>query len=282
MKFAHFSVKEFLTGNRASTNPYYISDQNANKLIAERCLLYLLSNLNNNDIPIMELIRTFPFLQYSARYWYKHIETLSMFGIHEELNNTILRLFHRDMNTIFVNWLKVWNPDYKMNKIRGRSLRPRRLYYSALLGFVNVTEALLLERGTNVNAQGGHYGNALQAASFQGNFKVMELLLERDADVNAQGGVYGNALQTASLQENLKVVELLLERGVDVNVQCGHYGNALQAASITGNLKVTKLLLERGADVNAQGGVYGNALQAASVRGHHGVLALLRERRVRS
>ena len=47
---------------------------------------------------------------------------------------------------------------------------------------------LLLSKGADVNAQGGEYGNALQAASDGGHEKVVELLLSKGADVNAQGG----------------------------------------------------------------------------------------------
>jgi ankyrin repeat protein len=57
---------------------------------------------------------------------------------------------------------------------------------------------LLLEKGADVNAQGGYYGNALQAAANGGHESVVTLLLENGADVNAQGGYYGNALQAAS------------------------------------------------------------------------------------
>ncbi|CUS06942.1 unnamed protein product, partial [Tuber aestivum] len=40
----------------------------------------------------------------------------------------------------------------------------------------------------NVNAEGGVYGNALQAAAAKGDESVVRILLERGADVNAQGG----------------------------------------------------------------------------------------------
>jgi hypothetical protein len=39
-------------------------------------------------------------------------------------------------------------------------------YYAALLGFSTVTR-LLLDAGADVNAQYRHYGNALQAASWE-------------------------------------------------------------------------------------------------------------------
>jgi ankyrin repeat protein len=53
---------------------------------------------------------------------------------------------------------------------------------------------LLLEKRADVNAQGGEYGNALQAASYQGDKAVVRLLLDKGADVNTQGRRRGNAL----------------------------------------------------------------------------------------
>ncbi|KAI1158141.1 hypothetical protein F5B18DRAFT_665413 [Nemania serpens] len=123
---------------------------------------------------------------------------------------------------------------------------------------------LLLEKGADVNANSGHFGNALQVASYRVNFELIKLLLRKGADVNKQGGVYGNALQTASLIGSFETTKLLLEKGADVNKEDGVYGSALQGASLRGSFQTTKLLLEKGADVNKQGGFYGNALQAAS------------------
>ena len=141
------------------------------------------------------------------------------------------------------------------------------LHIAAKNGYVEGHEAvvqLLLEKGADINEQGGQYDNALQEASLRGHEAVVQLLLEKGADVNEQGGEYGNALQAASWGGHEAVVQLLLEKGADVNAQGGEYGNALQAASWGGHEAVVQLLLEKGADVNAQGGEYGNALQAAS------------------
>jgi ankyrin repeat protein len=56
----------------------------------------------------------------------------------------------------------------------------------------------LLDKGADVDAQGGDYGNALQAALDGGHKAVVRLLLEKGVDVNADGGDYGNALEVAS------------------------------------------------------------------------------------
>jgi len=76
---------------------------------------------------------------------------------------------------------------------------------------------LLLDKGADTNAQGGDYGNALEAASNIGNVAIVQLLLSKGANVNAQGGLYGNALQAASDRGYEAIVTLLLDKGADVN-----------------------------------------------------------------
>ena len=148
------------------------------------------------------------------------------------------------------------------------------LYISALNGWKGIVR-VLLDAGAEVNAQGGQYGNALQAASYQGSRETVQLLLNAGADVNAQGGEPGNALQAASLYGSQETVQLLLDAGAEVNAQGGEYGNALQAASYRRSQETVQLLLDAGAEVNAQGGEYGNALQAASCRGPQETVQLL-------
>ena len=103
----------------------------------------------------------------------------------EVLEDTLVYML---FNATFENWLRVYNPDhyYFLN-----TNFPSRLYYSSMLGLLKITKWLLNE-GLDVNAQGGYYGNALQAASLSGHEAVVRLLLGKDADVNAQGGNYGN------------------------------------------------------------------------------------------
>ncbi|KAK2732851.1 hypothetical protein FQN57_002463 [Myotisia sp. PD_48] len=115
---------------------------------------------------------------------------------------------------------------------------------------------ILLDSGANVNAQGGEYGNALQAASWEGH----------------EGG--GHALYAASFEGHEEVVQMLLDSGANVKLQ---YGNALYAASSEGHEKVVQILLDSGANVNAQYGKHGNALQAASSQGHDKLVQILLE-----
>lgn len=139
---------------------------------------------------------------------------------------------------------------------------------------------LLLDKGADVNAEGGEYGTALQVAAYGGNFECMHLLLDKGADVNAEGGEYGSALQAASYACHLEVVKELLSNGANVNARVGKYGTALQAALAPAlkddeHLRVQKnqyatfdvleLLLDNGADIRAyvEDSEFGDALTAA-------------------
>ena len=134
---------------------------------------------------------------------------------------------------------------------------------------------LLLDKGADVNAEGGEYGTALQAAAYKGNVECIRLLLDKGADVNAEGGKYGTALQAAAYMSNVECIRLLLDKGADVNAQGGEYGTALQAAAYWGNVECIQLLLDKDANVNAEGGKYGTALQAAAYRGNVECIRLL-------
>ena len=150
---------------------------------------------------------------------------------------------------------------------------------------------LLIDKGADVNTQGGKYGNALQAAVCRAKTEIIQLLLDKGADVSGKGGEYGNALHTAVIKlieactrsrqrghsstganRYRAVIQLLIHNGVGVNAQDG---SALQAAVHSGNVEVIQLLLDEGVDVNAQGGEYGNALRAAVYTANVEVIQLL-------
>ncbi|CUS10748.1 unnamed protein product, partial [Tuber aestivum] len=243
LRLAHFSVKEYLISDRTGQGPgayYHISEDKANLLMAHACLSRILRHSAQATISGNNVENT-SFLYHSARYWFVYTRSI------EDTAPTPLLDVSVKVLELGKEWLDIYDPDrpYRLSTHRAR-VYPPAIYYSSLLNLVTACKLLLLlERGAEVNARGGRFGNALQAATYQGNQSVMQLLLERGAEVNAQGGKYGNALQAAAYHGNESVVRLLLERGAEVNAQGGAYGNALQAAAYHGNQSVVQLLLER-------------------------------------
>ncbi|RYP63304.1 hypothetical protein DL771_009336 [Monosporascus sp. 5C6A] len=248
--------------------------------IATTCLTYLSfsafrSGSCSTDREFEERLRRSEFLDYAAKHWGQHmlavqekvcelacVHLTARFGLPSLSEQLLARLGGEIM--IAVNAKDSWNQT--------------PLFLAVEHGHYKMAK-LLLDKGTDVNAQGTDYGNPLQAASYRGDEQVIKLLLDKGANVNAQGGLYGSALQAASYGGHEQIVKLLLDKGADINVQ-GSYGNALQVASLGGHKQITKLLLDKGADINAQGKEHSNALYAALLQGDEQTAKLLLDKGV--
>ena len=260
IQLAHFSVKEYLLSDRCA---FWSEFQTlaCQQQITEGCLRYLLY-LRRHAPLTREIVGQYPLARYAGKYWWQHAQEIDgMLGcVVLDLTSGLLV----DEDGALLSWVQLYDADRPWRDLNESLLGSevaQPLYYAASVGVSEVVKQILVDARAEVNAQGGQYGNALQAASWHGHEKVVQMLLSAGADVNAQGGEYGNALQTASWHSDEKVVQMLLSAGADVNAQGGKYGNALQAALRHGHEKVVQMLLSAGADVNAQGGEYGNALQ---------------------
>ncbi|CEO59716.1 hypothetical protein PMG11_04381 [Penicillium brasilianum] len=287
IRLSHFSVLQYLRSNRierafspkgSECSMIFqngLNESNARREITRVCLAYL-SHLHMQASK--KNIRwhskmNFPFSNYAAQYWMDHARIA-------EANEDILQIvvaFFMGRHKGYSTWVELFDPHWDFGDLAKRRRGSTPLYYASL-GGLQYTVRQLLQKGANINAEGGRYGYVLQAASSRGHVEVVELLLEKDADVNAQGGAYGNALQAASHKGYTEVVQLLLAKGAKVNADSGRFGNALYTASYRGHIEIVQLLLEKGADVNAQGGEHGNALQAAVSFGHLEVMQLLLEK----
>ncbi|KAA8627042.1 multiple ankyrin repeats single kh domain protein [Pyrenophora tritici-repentis] len=274
ISLAHYSVQEYLVSDRirqGQAKRYNMQEVECHNAIAKGSLKYL----TQLQKPLSkEVLERSALARYSSEFWSSHLRKT---GDEIEQVSRLAMSLMAMKEPAYLTWIQLYDPDHPRDEPDvGKSLYsvPMPLYYAANLGLGTITR-LLLEQGADVNAQGGVYGNALQAASAGGHEQVVKMLLDKGADVNAQGGEYGNALQAASAGGHEQVVKMLLDKGANVNAQGGEYGNALQAASAKGQEQVVKTLLDNGADVNAQGGFYGNALQAASARGYEQVVKML-------
>ena len=221
VRIAHFSVQEYLESERIRHQKaaiFSLNSATAHADIAQICLVYLLEHgLSSSDLD-QSLVEAFPLAQFAAMYWYRHYRDT---GDHAPgIDSLIVKLFQNQHS--FATWVRLhdmeqpWRDRIDFSRPLGTIATP--VYYASLLGL----DQTLLDlndigeaEGVNmdVNAQGGRYGNALQAASSGGHDQVMQMLLEKGADVNAQGGHYGNALFAASDGGHDQMVQMLLEKG---------------------------------------------------------------------
>jgi ankyrin repeat protein len=225
-----------------------------------------------------------PLARYAAQNWPDHYHEATTTTYVEAQAHTLFK----NSGGCFDIWVRLWNVDNDRGELRGTHI-PTPIYYASLLGLMSTVQELLDKdtassacKGSSVlqsgilNAQGGKYGTALQAASAMGHAKVAQLILRYGADANQQGGRYGTALQAAVALGYIDIVRLVVANpNINVNIQRGAYGTALHAASLKGHTEMVQIFLERGADVNRQEGHYGTPLQVAAVRGHEDIVKLL-------
>ena len=277
IKLAHFSVKEYLISVDIRNGPagiYAISRELADTSIAESCLVLLLhfdkpdsltsqpeeegalfsqsgeedSFLGGSDSDKslhLRFEREFPLAQYAAQNWVEHAHNAS--GDNDTVGGLVSELFlNRDA---LENWIRLRGPGTYMgppNLAKPSNDIGPSIYYASEAGFIEPLKKLI-ETGADANVPGGRFGNALQAACFQGHQQIVQILLDTGADVNAQGGIFGSALRAASFKGYQKIVQILLDAGADVNARVGRYGSALQAALSQKNQVIARILRDHGA-----------------------------------
>ena len=299
IRLAHFSVKEYLLSERCILRSNFQIPA-CHREIAEGCLHYLLYMVKQAPLTD-EIVTRHPLARYAAEYWWQHAHDVDVVDGQKVFDLSSRLLIDDDLTLL--SWIQLYNPDQpwqKSNMSLPSTNVAQPLYYAAFVGLPKVVKTVLAQT-PNVNAQGGTYGNALQAASRGGYEKVVQMLLDAGVEINAQGGHYSNALRAASERGHEKVVQMLLDAGAKVNTQQDKY--TLQEASRNGHEKVVQMLLDAGVEINThccgyarqelswdndgdtmwnfgiplhpQEGWCGNALEAASERGHEKVVQTL-------
>lgn len=280
VRIAHFSVQEYLMSDRikqSHASGFALPDSAQHGHISKLCLLYLTNDDFAKQALTETMVEQYCFARYAARNWFNHYQRADCETI-AQLTETVLRLLTEDHT--FENWIRLYDPDQpwkeKISYEKAANDCASSIYYAAWLGIDDVLMTILARSSANVNATGGKFGSPLQAASFNGHVKTVNILLNNGADANAKGGRFGSALPAAVFSGHEAIVQALLENGAEVNAQGGQfYANALQAASYFGREKIVQMLLNAGADLSVQTTRYDNALQSASVNGHLGVVKIL-------
>ena len=131
--------------------------------MAESSLVYLLQFDEPGSLTTQSVLE-FPLADYTAKYWMKHAQIA-------ERDSTLAPLLSIELLLTkghgLLNWIRLYNPDNPRDgsdMTRGLDYIRPPLYYASFAGLIRSVKSIL-DRGADVNAQGGRYGNALQAAS---------------------------------------------------------------------------------------------------------------------
>ena len=264
IRLAHFSIKEYLISPRIVQGPakyFSTTEVDAHMHISEACSAYHL-HLSLTILVTEKESKRFALWKYLRQYWVHHLDQVPQKSWRLPATDMALQVFAPSSQSL-LNMIRLSDPethgspnwDLNLSQLAGP------LYYMASIGAVQLAE-FLLDGGYNINEQSDTtYGIALITAACGGHTSVVQLLLDRGADINAQGGSYGNALQIAVFRRHESIVQLLLDRGADINAQGGRFGNALLAAIAGDKLDSAELLLSWDAEVDLPGPQWEELLQ---------------------
>lgn len=266
VRFAHFSVKEYLLSFRVSegkAKAFHLDTQSSHQQIGLSCLSVLLHNdeMTEEQQP--------PLVQYAAEYWFVHLQRLKFRTNSTAVSKRLVERLFVNSPRAFRKWLLVYDVNIRrglMTMILRQRSHPNPLYYAAFLGLEDAVRPLLTSKA-DIDAKGGRYGTALIAAASQGHLAIVQLLLDNGADVDAEGGYsFFTALQACSYFGYKSIAELLLNRGAQPDRRRENDDTALELACEAGHVSVVELLIERGSDVNLYAGGYvGSSLTQQSL-----------------
>ena len=278
VQFSHFSVKAFLTSNRLAASSgrvsfYHISLETAHTILGQACLGVLLRLEDHLDRDNIEKI---PLAEYAAKHWVDHARFENVASDIEERTE----LLFDPEKPYFANWLRIYDMDEPLGLPTPHLIRPAPLYYAALCGLPSLAERLIVKRPVDVNARGGHYVTAIQAALYKGHLSIVHLLIEHGVDVNSRDDEGSSLLHIAAQIGDPETVSLLLSGGADVQAMGSGKSTVLSMALNSGNLAVIQLLIKYRADVNVQDGNLSTALHIASANGDLDIVRALLKHKV--
>ncbi|KAL9070784.1 MAG: hypothetical protein Q9157_005686 [Trypethelium eluteriae] len=311
--FDHPSVKRFLYSRKlqqssdSRISPFFVSEKTVHTEFSGLMIDHLLAIKQPRLEPSIFVKN--PFLPYLAQHWHQHLKGCGdILDENDVLKDKLLILFEEPMNPAYLNWIRVWNPESRMQNFGlTQDSCPSPLYMAVLLkleaiskhlidnrsyingagGLMHTTLQLASQRGytgiaqnliaagENVDKTAGDQPTALHSAVENGDGKLVQMLLRAGASPDVEHALFDPPLQLASSRGFTNIVGSLVGSGADVNLQSGRFGTALQAAAAAGHSETVAFLLEQGAKPDVVGGLLGTAFQAAAAGGHSEVVKTL-------
>ncbi|PQK13664.1 hypothetical protein BB8028_0004g05950 [Beauveria bassiana] len=137
------------------------------------------------------------------------------------------------------------------------------------------TARLLLQNGCDIQNFSGHCTPPLIHSIMKGNEAMMRLLLEKGVDIEAKDEVGMTALSHATKRGREPIIQLLLEKGANVEASDLYGQSSLFIAASCGNEYAIWLLLKAGADIEAKDGGGRTPLLHAITTTHEATVRLL-------
>ncbi|RBR24684.1 uncharacterized protein FIESC28_02457 [Fusarium coffeatum] len=247
IRVAHHAIQEYVDAHQEVLFPH------AQGIIACKCLQYLLFQdfeegpWSTKD-EIESRMQSYPFLEYTARYWGQHTRESES---HVEVQSTLFTFFTSLAATASANQVYHYSLGRRKlywNSAECKSCTP--LHHSSRHGLEHAVATLLGNGMQDVNELTRMGSTPIIMAAGTGHVPTVKLLLERGANPYLSNW-YGNALHCAVEAGRSDVIELLISWGMDPNESMGNR-TFLACALDRDSVDAVETLVNMGANLEAQ------------------------------
>ncbi|KAH8656379.1 hypothetical protein BGZ61DRAFT_523970 [Ilyonectria robusta] len=253
----HFSVKQYILchelvpAGQLISNEQLRSRQEAreNNFLAIACLRYLsFDQVWQETLAEGKTTMIRAFRKYAIASWYQHVKR-DVDNAREAID--YVNAFFHTKNKNWECWRKQAETFFQDDMLRyqGEIQVGGRLFYAALLGFMETMIYLIDEAGLFMDHVDSSNRTTLLAASSTGWNSGVIYLIQNGASPNIPSNERRTPLYVASTKGRTEIVKFLLEEGADWTVTNNFGWTPLNSASDSGHLEVVKLLMEKGADL---------------------------------
>ena len=257
IQFSHFSVKEYLTSERLSTesgavSQYYIAMEPAHLILARSCLGVLLSldtsvdrwyNKSSDESGSLDGDEEMPLLKYAAEHWTSHAQ----------VGNVSLCLYDA-METLLDPNKPYFGVFMRVRDTLNCTCNQTPLYFAALHGFYDLVQHLINRHPEQVNHHIYTSVSPLVAAlQSKKHVRLAELLVKHGACVHIRGDPpLCHAINFSDDDSRVHAVQFLLKHGAHINAGDRILWTPLHHAASVGCPEVAQILIQHGADVSLQ------------------------------
>lgn len=149
---------------------------------------------------------------------------------------------------------------------------------AAKAGDLKTLQTILKQDPSKLNAIDEDQYTALHWACIRAHWDVASFLIDKGADLNMQGGDGGTPLNWAVHHDNVEIVKRMVEKGAKLNRQNQWGMTELHTAIWRGNIHVVEYLLDQGSDPMLKTEEGWTAMHYAFRSGHDNIIELLRNR----
>ncbi|KAF3147186.1 hypothetical protein TWF703_000026 [Orbilia oligospora] len=280
----HQTAKKFLVGNdQASLHPGQwknsLQPRASHQALTDICIKLLLfveleSHPLTKDMVVSEYVKSYEFLDYSAKHWTAHLQrSQNELELNYAKMQSILRLCNTTSKRC-LTWFRIYwtgtSTDFPENVTT--------LIVASYFGFAIVVKHLLeSENNLDLNSKDSRYKRSALSWAAENGFEVVVAQLLKASQVDSVDNYHRTPLVYAVWKKNTSVIRQLVKAGARDDLEDDIGGTPLFYAIYSGQNEVVKRVFKRANAISSMDTICVELLMSAARKGHDVIIKWLLE-----